>query len=113
MNVQFNTMLAVCLLLSLLSGCTGTPVRFDTVADRSLVDVTRGRRISAEAGGFQLFAFIPINVNSRHDRAYRELLEKAGNDAIADVRVSESWAYGLVGTTYWTIMEATAYPRSK
>ena len=94
----------------LLAGCAGDPVKIASVSDVSKIDRSRGRKITAEAGGFQLLYVIPINVNSRQRRAYEELLEKAGGDAIADVKITEQWNYGFVGTTYWTLMEATAYP---
>lgn len=94
-----------------LAACTGDPVKIDSITDRNAVDLTRGRKIIGEAGGFQFYMFVPINVNSRQRRAYAELLERAGGDAIADVKVTETWAYGFLGTTFWTIMEATAYPR--
>lgn len=99
------------LLSVMLAGCAGDPVRIASVTDVSRIDRTRGRRITAEAGGFQLLLVIPINVNSRQRRAYEELLLKAAGDEIADLKVTEQWAYGFVGTTYWTVMEATAYPR--
>jgi hypothetical protein len=101
------------LLVALLAGCAGDPVKIASVTDVSKIDRTRGRRITAEAGGFQLLLVIPINVNSRQRRAYDELLQKAAGDEIADVKVTEQWAYGFVGTTYWTVMEATAYPRKQ
>jgi hypothetical protein len=97
--------------LALLAGCAGTPFRVPAITDPAALDPGRGRPIVAEASGFQLMLFIPIATNSRHDRAWRALQAQAAGDAIADVRVTESWAYGLVGTVYTTRMEAVAYPR--
>ncbi|WP_139557838.1 hypothetical protein [Methylotetracoccus oryzae] len=112
MNVMTRALGCLALAFAL-EACTGEPVKIDSISDVSQVDLTKGRKISAEAGGFQFYWVFPINVNSRLKRAYQELLEKAGYDAIADVKVTEKWAYGYVGTTYWTIMEATAYPRKR
>ncbi|RYU59915.1 hypothetical protein EWI61_07430 [Methylolobus aquaticus] len=110
MNTVIRSLMAS-LLAVMLAGCAGDPVKIASVTDVSKIDRTQGRRITAEAGGFQLLLVIPINVNSRQRRAYEELLQEAAGDEIADVKVTEQWAYGFVGTTYWTVMEATAYPR--
>lgn len=101
------------LLTGVFSGCTGDPVRISSIVDLKNVDLTRGRPIYSEAGGFQLYWMIPINTNSRQARAYRELLQMAAGDVIADLKVTERWAYGYIGTTYWTQMEAIAYPRKR
>jgi hypothetical protein len=73
--------------------------------------MTKGRRIRAQAAGFQLLLVIPINVNSRQARAWEQLKQYAGNDYISDVTITERWTYGYVGTAYTTIIEAMAYPR--
>ncbi|HEY0821046.1 MAG TPA: hypothetical protein VGD46_19830 [Rhizobacter sp.] len=97
----------------LLGGCQGVPLDLSprTVAERSQVDLTKGRRVSGEASGFQLMLFIPIAINSRYRNAYDELLKQAGDDLLADVTVIESWQWAFVGTVYTTRIEATAYPR--
>ena len=110
MNRHLRLATAIFGLALYLSACNSTPVRFDTITDLSTIDSSRGRRIKAEAGGFQLLGVIPININSRQERAYQELMDQAGSDAIANVKVSETWAYAVIGTTYWTVLEATAYP---
>ncbi len=99
------------LLAIFLLSCSGQPIKIASVNDQKTIDKTRGRKISAEAGGFQLLLLIPIRVNSRHERAYKALLDQAGTDAVTDVTIKESWAYGFIGTTYWTEIEAMAYPR--
>ena len=75
--------------------------------------MTKGRRIRAQAAGFQLLLVIPINVNSRQVRAWEQLKQYAGNDYISDVTITERWTYGYVGTAYTTIIEAMAYPRTQ
>lgn len=97
------------LALSLL-GCSGHPIKIPNTTDHA-VDKSRGRPISAEAGGFQLFLFIPININSRQLRAYEALKRQAGNDFISDVKVRESWYWAMVGTIHWTQLQAMAYPK--
>ena len=94
-----------------LSGCVGEVMRVGPVTDMGSIDRTRGRRISAQATGLQLFAVLPIGTNSRHAEAFEDLREQAGNDVIADVSLRESWYYAVFGTVFTTAMEATAYPR--
>lgn len=98
----------------LMTGCAGKPIKVglvDQQLDRTAVDFTKGRAISASASGFQLLLFIPISINDRQERAYQILRGQAGNDYIADVKIKESWTYAFVGTVYTTTIEATAYPR--
>jgi hypothetical protein len=94
-----------------LPACSSTPVKVNDEVDRAEIDLTKGRRIRAQAAGFQLLLVIPINVNSRQVRAWEQLRQYAGNDYISDVTITERWTYGYVGTAYTTIIEAMAYPR--
>lgn len=119
----FNKKLTAFAILTLLtfSGCNGRPITIGSSqlgnsgqkVNVSKIDFTRGRDVSAEAGGFQLLLFIPININDRHERAYQSLRAQAGSDFLSDVKIKESWTYGLVGTVYTTRFEAKAYPYKK
>lgn len=102
--------IVICLIFS---ACSGNLVNFEQRVDHQNVDFSKGRKIYAEASGFQLLLFIPIDVNSRHDRAYRTLQAQAYGEYIGDIKIQESWTYGLVGTIYTTKLEATAYPLKK
>jgi hypothetical protein len=94
------------------SGCAGKPVTFKSVDPKAYEDVKdKGRKITASASGFQLLLFIPIGVNDRHQSAYGQLMAEANGDYVTDVKIEESWTYGLVGTVYTTTMTATAYPK--
>ena len=97
--------------LGLLAGCVGHPMRIDLVTDVGSIDRGQGRRITAQASGFQLFGVLPSETGSRHERAFQALREKAGDDAIADVTLRESWSYAVVGTVFTTTIDAVAYPR--
>jgi len=99
------------LLMFGLVGCSGVPVKFNTIEKSAGVDQSKGRKISASAAGFQLLLFIPISINSRLQRAHQALLAEAGADQIADVKVTESWTWAFVGTVYRTTLDATAYPK--
>lgn len=94
------------------SGCAGKPITFKSVDPKVYADVKdKGREITASDSGFQLLLLIPLGVNSRHENAYNELLEKANGDYITDVKIKESWSYAFVGTVYTTTITATAYPK--
>lgn len=97
----------------LLAGCQGLPLDLSKrgVTDRAQIDPYKGRRIAAEATGFQLLLLIPIAINGRYQTAYNDLLRQAGDDLLSDVTVTESWQWGFVGTLHTTRIEATAYPR--
>lgn len=90
-------------------GCSSVPVKIDSIPKRS-IDTTKGRVLTAQACGFQLFLLIPIMINGRQARAYHDLLMNAGGDYVTDVKVKERWIYGFVGTAYCTELQATAYP---
>jgi len=90
--------------------CSSVPVRFD--APKQPLLSAQGRNVEAEACGFQLLLLIPIETNSRASRAYSQLQSAAGQDVLTDIRVTERWIYGLVGTAYCTKLSATAYPRA-
>ena len=112
MNAKFkNLALLLAGACLLLSGCTGTPVTLKSFSAREIVQ-ENSRPISAEACGFQLLLFIPINTNSRLERAFTELQNKAGNDHIADLNIEEYWTYGFVGTLYCTKLDAIAYKKT-
>jgi hypothetical protein len=105
----------LCFLLAgtclVLSGCAGNPVTLKSFSAKEIVQ-SSSRPISAEACGFQLLLFIPISINSRLETAYTDLLQKAGNDKIANLSIEESWKYAFVGTIYCTKLEAIAYQKS-
>lgn len=94
-----------------LAGCAGAPVHLESA---NVIPARHGevREISAQACGFQLLLFIPISINSRQQRAYAELKEKANGALITNIRVQESWYYAVVGTGYCTTLKATAVQKT-
>jgi len=103
--------LAIAAAVALITGCAGTPVSLGTRVSGP-VPTGPERSITAEACGFQLLLFIPISINGRMERAYRQIEAQAAGDFITDVKVQEQWTYGLVGTLYCTTLQARAI-RSK
>lgn len=106
MKTLFKFVIAIGVALAI-AGCAGTPVKLGT---QSSTPVPKGtaREISSEACGTQLLLFIPIMINGRLDRAYRELEAQAGGDYITDVQMQERWTYIFVGTNYCTALHAKA-----
>ena len=103
-----NTILAGCAAIAGF-GCAGTKVHFaDAPMER--LDLSKVHDVTGSASGFQLLLFIPINVNSRHQRAYEELQDRARGDFLTDIKIQDSWTYAFVGTIYRTTLTATAYP---
>jgi hypothetical protein len=111
MKTRLVLALACALSVSLLTACAGTPV---ALGARSDVPVPQGlaRTITARGCGFQLLLLIPVAINNRLERAYQDLMEEAGGDYVTDIEVKERWAYGFVGTSYCTILEAKAIKAS-
>lgn len=100
----------ILILVVLSFGCSGAAIKIPFTTEKP-IDTDRGRMVSTKKCGFQLLLFIPIMVNSRHQRAYESLLTQAGGDVLSNLRVEESWIYGFVGTTYCSEMQAVAYPK--
>ena len=108
-NSMARRALLTVLLGLLAAGCTG--MRFSIPNTPSgPYDKSKGRRIYAEESGFQLLLLIPIGINERHQRAWRQLETIARGDFITDVKIQDSWTYAFVGTIYGVRMEAMAYP---
>lgn len=121
MTVNKNIIGFIFVALLTLSSCSGRPIHLgngqfgnsDQQVDLKKIDFSKGREISAKTSGFQLLLFIPININNRHERAYQMLRTQAGSDFLTDIKIKESWTYGLVGTVYTTRLEAKVYPYKK
>ena len=98
--------------IALLAGCAGTPVQIGQVTDASTIDRSKGEFMEASGTGFQLMLFIPLGTHGRQERAYQELLERAGKDRVlTDVSIAEWWYFGVIGTFYQSRIQATAYPK--
>ncbi|EPG64082.1 hypothetical protein ACE5IS_18600 [Leptospira wolffii] len=62
--------------------------------------------VYSESCGFQLFFFIPISTNGRQQTAMAKLQVQAYGGTLSDIKMTESWFYGLVGTGYCTKFSA-------
>lgn len=99
--------------LLFLQGCAGNPINIGASKDfnRSDYDLENPKEVTVSASGFQLLLFIPIAINSRHERAYAAIEAQADDGLISDVQIKESWTYAFVGTVYKTTIMANVYPR--
>lgn len=114
MKINKITISAIVLSGLIMFGCAGRPIHLspeNQKVDLTTIDFEKGRDLSASASGFQLLLFIPININDRHERAFQQLRGQAGSDYITDIKIQESWIWGLVGTAYKTTIMAKAYPK--
>lgn len=109
MNILKQFVLGISLVVAL-PGCSGPITSLGSVPPAD-VDREARRPVAASACGFQLLQLLPFNTNGRHERAYAQLKSQAGNDFLGDVRVTEQWYYGVVGSVYCTKLEANAYSR--
>jgi len=115
MSIQNKVIKAMLVLATavVLASCEGTPVRLSQSTDMTQgqrYDMSKGRTVTAEGCGFQLWLFIPIVTNQRAEIAFRKLKAQAGNGYLTDIRVQETWTYAFVGTLYCTVLEGTVYP---
>ena len=107
--MRLGIILAFCIATA---GCVGETVKFNTAPDQKY-EVTKGQTVMSDACGFQLLLVIPIDINDRAQRAYEDLVRKAGRDyVVANIRVQERWYWAFVGTVYCTELEAMAYPKT-
>jgi hypothetical protein len=110
MKYTNNIYLLICFTITLvLAGCSSVPISFPTTLAKD-VDVTQGRVVEGKSCGVHILYLIPININGRYEDAYKDLMERAGNDKIANLSIEESWSYIYVGNIYCTKLKATAYP---
>ena len=64
---------------------------------------------STSGGGCGLlFGFIPIAVNGRTERAYRQAVKDGGGTGVPDTTLTDSWYWTPIGTLLCTRIEGTA-----
>jgi len=61
------------------------------------------------ACGVNLFAVIPIGVNDRAERAYRQALERSRGTGLTDTKVTDRWYWIYVGMMVCTDISGTGY----
>jgi hypothetical protein len=52
--------------------------------------------VEATSTGLMLFGVIPINQNTRFEKAMAEAAQKAGGTRLTDVTISEQWFWAFV-----------------
>ena len=97
-----------------ITGCAGNHITVGNINQEfniTEVDFSKGEIFESSAKSFQFYLIIPICMNSRYQRAYQRILNKADGNYITDVSIQESWYYTCVGTIYVTRIQATICPR--
>jgi hypothetical protein len=108
---KFFKVAAVAVFSVWFNGCVGKPFSLKNIDPKTYADVKdKGHKVTSSASGFKILLFIPIDVNTRHENAYNQLLTQANGDYITDIKI-ESWTYALIGTIYTTTLTAIAYPK--
>ncbi|PWT75354.1 MAG: hypothetical protein C5B60_05420 [Chloroflexi bacterium] len=98
-------LLGMCLLI-VTTACVSTPLKFPT-APIGPNEKALGKS-EATSTGIMLFAFIPINQNTRFENAMKEAAAKAGGTRLTDVTISEQWFWALILNGYIFKVEGTA-----
>ena len=87
------------LLVGLLAGCTGTPMKVENLDEDDYTVIGKGQ---ATATGIMLFQVIPIQQNDRFVRAQRAAIKSKGGDAMINTQVQENWFWAWVLNGYQT-----------
>lgn len=99
-------MLLGAVLLITTAACHSTQVKIPTAPvgpNEKALGPTEGRSL-----GMLLFGVIPINQNTRFEKAYQEAVQKAGATRLTDVTISERWWWGYVLNGYVFRVQGTA-----
>jgi hypothetical protein len=81
----------VFLLYALLTGCTSTDIRVVSAPPEKPIKLGPAQ---GTASGVLLLGIIPIGINSRTERAYKDALKNVpGSTTLTDVTLDELWLY--------------------
>jgi len=90
--------LLIVLVVLALAGCSSMPVKFPAPLDNQVEG--RDYKVLGESEGnsvgMLLFGLIPINQNSRFEKAYDEAVQKLGGDRLLNPTIEERWWWGFI-----------------
>lgn len=92
MKRMANGLLGVATLVTI--GCSGPLTR---VAPQPPEGVALTKEARGTACGVNLFGVIPISVNDRAERAYRQAVERSGGSGLTNTSVVDRWYWIYVG----------------
>ena len=104
MNKIFNKSTSILLFIILLLFLAGCSSKFTTIQTAPPEKYEKLGPVTGTATGSlgvlgTAYYFIPIGLNSRIDRAYKNALSKApGATSLTDVTYEESWFWWVIGT---------------
>jgi len=87
-------------------GCAGPFVNVAPTPPAGAVITHQGH---GEGCGVNLFGVIPILVNDRAERAYKEAVESADATGLTDTKITDRWAWIYVGEKFCTIVQGNGY----
>ena len=100
---------SLCVSLIALASCFGCASEPILVAPRPPAHYERLGTTRGEGCGALLLTFIPIEMNSRVERAYADALQRMpGATAVVDVDLTETWYWWVVGVNHCTMLEGIA-----
>lgn len=87
-------------------GCTGPMTR---IAPQPIGNIPTTSATTGSACGVNLFAIIPIGVNDRAERAYKQALERAHATGLTDTEVTDRWYWIYIGQMVCTDISGTGF----
>jgi hypothetical protein len=94
----------------LLTGCVSDPLKFPKC------DMTNAKVLGESEGssaGIMLFQFIPINQNTRFNKAYAEAVSKLGGTCLTDPVIEERWYWAYLFNGYIFKVKGTVVRENK
>ena len=91
-----------------LSGCSSAPVRISGVLNTKNPNYEELGYTQASAGGLHLFDIIPIRMNSRATRAYREAIRRKNADGLINTKLRVKWLLTPIGIAHRTTISGMA-----
>ena len=104
MTSSMSRFLAAAAIAAGISACSGPWVNVAPVPPTSYSEVGPA---SAEACGMLLFWAIPVSLNDRVERAYREALKTRDATTLTETKLRERWYFAAVGEVICTTIEGT------
>ena len=90
----------------LIAGCSGPLVK---VAPAPPAAYETTHQAEGGACGALLFGIVPIGVNSRLERAYKQAVHRAGAIGLTDTAVTDRWYWIYIGELLCTDVRGTGF----
>lgn len=98
----------ISLIAIFISGCSSAPVRISGVLNTKNPNYEELGYTQSTGSGLHLFDIIPIKMNSRATRAYRDAVKKKNADGLINTTLKESWFLIPIGIIHKTTISGMA-----